>query len=77
VSVDGDLSTRFRLLREQAGYTQAEFAAIVGVEQPHIARFEAGAYDRATITTLRHFARALGYELAVFFVRATEAGCDA
>jgi len=46
--------------RLKKGWTQAELARRVGMQQPNIARLEGGDYDRVSLPTLKKIARALG-----------------
>jgi transcriptional regulator with XRE-family HTH domain len=46
--------------RLKKGWTQAELARRVGMQQPNIARLEGGNYDRVSLPTLKKIARALG-----------------
>jgi transcriptional regulator with XRE-family HTH domain len=46
--------------RLKKGWTQAELARRVGIQQPNIARLEGGNYDRVSLPTLKKIARALG-----------------
>ena len=46
--------------RLKKGWTQAELARRVGMQQPNIARLEGGNYDRVSMPTLKKVARALG-----------------
>jgi len=47
------------------GWTQAELARRVGMQQPNIARLEGGNYDRVSLPTLKKVARALGAEIEI------------
>ena len=51
--------------RLKKGWTQAELAQRVGMQQPNIARLEGGNYDRVSLPTLRKVARALGAEIQI------------
>ncbi len=70
-----DLAERMTEMRRAAGLSQQQFADRVGRKQPFIARLERGAYDRCGLSTLRTFARAMGYELDAsrMFVEGTAA----
>jgi len=46
--------------RLKNGWTPAELARRVGMQQPNIARLEGGTYDRMSLPTLKKVARALG-----------------
>lgn len=62
-----------RGMREQAGLTQAQLANLVGVSQPMIARLERGLDQRTPRwETLRKIALALGKQLKLSFVEASE-----
>lgn len=50
-----ELGRRVRLLREKAGWTQAQLAERIGVQAPAVSRFEGGA-KRVTLETLRRIA---------------------
>jgi predicted transcriptional regulator len=51
--------------RLKKGWTQAELARRVGMQQPNIARLEGGTYDRVSLPTLKKIARALGAKIQV------------
>ena len=51
--------------RLKRGWTQAELARRVGMQQPNIARLEGGNYDRVSLPTLKKVARALGAEIEI------------
>ena len=51
--------------RLKKGWTQAELARRVGMQQPNIARLEGGNYDRVSLPTLKKIARALGAEVEI------------
>ena len=51
--------------RLKKGWTQAELARRVGMQQPNIARLEGGNYDRVSLPTLKKIARALGTKVQV------------
>ena len=51
--------------RLKRGWTQAELARRVGMQQPNIARLEGGNYDRVSLPTLKKVARALGAEIQI------------
>lgn len=59
-----ELGEAVRLRREVLGMTQAQLAAVTGMQQPAIARFEAGG-TMPTIVVLERFAEALGMKLTV------------
>ncbi|MGH7846234.1 MAG: helix-turn-helix domain-containing protein [Candidatus Binatia bacterium] len=51
--------------RLKKGWTQAELARRVGMQQPNIARLEGGNYDRVSLPTLKKVARGLGAEIQI------------
>ena len=51
--------------RLKRGWTQAELARRVGMQQPNIARLEGGNYDRVSLPTLKKVARDLGAEIEI------------
>jgi len=51
--------------RLEAGLTQAELAAKLGVSQAQVARIEKSGYDTYTLTTLRRHVQALGKKLHI------------
>lgn len=51
--------------RLKKGWSQAELARRVGMQQPNIARLEGGNYDRVSLPTLKKVARALGAEIEI------------
>lgn len=59
------LSDRMTAMRKQQKLSQEELAKRVGCRQPFIAKLEGGAYDKCEISTLRTFARAMGFDVSV------------
>jgi len=59
------LSQRMKALRKQRGLSQEELACRVGCKQPFIAKLEAGAYDRVGLSSVRTYARAMGYDVSL------------
>lgn len=59
---------RLRELREQAGLTQAQLAARIGVGQRQVSKIEHGDLDSAKIGTIRSYLEAVGGELALEYV---------
>lgn len=59
---------RLRELREQAGLTQAELAARIGVGQRQVSRIEHGDLDNARIGTVRRYLEAVGGDMAIEYV---------
>ncbi len=59
-----ELGETVRLRREALGLTQAQLAEATGMQQPAVARFEAGG-TMPTIMVLERFADALGMRLTV------------
>ena len=57
-----DVPTAIRT-RLKKGWTQAELARRVGMQQSNIARLEGGHYDRVSLPTRKKVARALGAEI--------------
>ena len=51
--------------RLKKGWSQAELARRVGMQQPNIARLEGGNYDRVSLPTLKKVARALGTKIEI------------
>ncbi|MEU2282066.1 helix-turn-helix transcriptional regulator [Streptomyces sp. NPDC013178] len=61
-----DLGRAVRERREALGMTQAQLARVTGMQQPAVARFEAGG-TMPTLPLLERFAVALGMRLCVGF----------
>ena len=61
------LGDKIRLLREQAGLTQAELASKVGTQPSQISRIEHADYNRHSVETLRRIATALHSKLRIEF----------
>lgn len=59
---------RLRELREQAGLTQAQLAARIGVGQRQVSKIEHGDLDSAKIGTIRSYLEAVGGGLAIEYV---------
>ncbi|MFJ3787346.1 helix-turn-helix domain-containing protein [Kitasatospora sp. NPDC090091] len=59
-----ELGETVRLRRESLGMTQSQLAAAAGMQQPAIARFEAGG-TMPTLVVLERLASALGMRLTV------------
>ncbi|MGW2869520.1 XRE family transcriptional regulator [Kitasatospora xanthocidica] len=59
-----ELGEAVRLRREALGMTQVQLAVALGMQQPAVARFEAGG-TMPTIVVLERFAEALGMRLTV------------
>ena len=58
------IGKRIRALRTQAGLTQDELAAKVGVSRVYIAQMETGKQDNPTLKVLRALAKALRVDVA-------------
>lgn len=59
---------RLRELREQAGFTQAQLAARIGVGQRQVSKIENGDLDSAKIGTIRNYLEAVGGEMSIEYV---------
>lgn len=59
---------RLRELREQAGLTQAQLAARIGVGQRQVSKIEHGDLDSAKVGTIRSYLEAVGGGLALEYV---------
>lgn len=59
---------QLRELREQAGLTQAELAARIGVGQRQVSKIENGDLDSAKIGTIRSYLEAVGGEMRIEYV---------
>lgn len=59
------LAHRMKDLRKSRGMSQEELARRVGCKQPFIAKLEAGAYDRIGLSSIRTYARAMGFDIAL------------
>jgi transcriptional regulator with XRE-family HTH domain len=70
-----EFSERMKAMRKESGLSQVELAEKLGCSQSFIAKLERGGYDRSGLSTLRTFARAMGYDINVkrMFERATSA----
>ncbi len=67
--VVAELAMAVRRMREEAGLTQAQLAALIGVKQPMIARVERGSDQRTPRwDVLRRVGLALGKQLVLEFV---------
>ena len=51
--------------RQEAGLTQKELAARLGLSQAQVARIEKARYDAYTLTTLRRYVEALGADFTL------------
>lgn len=60
-----DLWLKLVEARLEAGLTQAELAAKIGVSQAQVARIEKIGYDNYTLKTLRRHVQALGKKLHI------------
>jgi transcriptional regulator with XRE-family HTH domain len=60
-----NLSERMKELRKSRGLSQVALAERVGCKQPFIAKLEKGAYDRVGLSTIRTYARAMGYDVSL------------
>ena len=54
--------------RTKAKMTQAQLARKIGTKTPAISRIESPGYGKASLTTLKKVANALGYEVQVKFI---------
>jgi len=61
-TVLGDQPQSLRVLRLRKGMSQAQLAAAIGTQQPHIARIESGHAD-VRLETCRRIAQVLGVDL--------------
>lgn len=59
---------RLRELREQAGLTQAELAARIGVGQRQVSKIEHGDLDSTKVGTIRSYLEAVGGGLSIEYV---------
>lgn len=59
---------KLRELREQAGLTQAQLAARIGVGQRQVSKIEHGDLDSAKVGTIRSYLEAVGGGLAIEYV---------
>ena len=67
--VVAEVAMAVRRMREEAGLTQAQLAALIGVKQPMIARVERGSDPRTPRwDVLRRVGLALGKQLVLEFV---------
>jgi DNA-binding XRE family transcriptional regulator len=67
--VVAELAMALRRMRDEAGLTQAQLAALIGVKQPMIARVERGTDPRTPRwDVLRRVGLALGKQLVLEFV---------
>jgi len=72
--VVAELAMAVRRMREEAGLTQAQLAALIGVKQPMIARVERGSDQRTPRwDVLRRVGLALGKQLVLEFVSSKRA----
>ncbi len=55
--------------RTRAGMSQAQLARKIGTKTPAISRLESLGYGKASLTTLRKVANALGCEVQVKFIQ--------
>lgn len=59
---------RLRELREDAGLTQAQLAARIGVGQRQVSKIEHGDLDNAKVGTIRNYLEAVGGGLSIEYV---------
>lgn len=59
---------RLRELREQAGLTQSQLAARIGVGQRQVSKIERGDLDNAKVGTIRSYLEAVGGSLTLEYV---------
>lgn len=59
---------RLRELREEAGLTQAQVAARMGVGQRQVSKIENGEVENAKVSTLRKYLEAIGGNMSVDFI---------
>ena len=72
--VVAEVAMAVRRMREEAGLTQAQLAALIGVKQPMIARLERGSDQRTPRwDVLRRVGLALGKQLVLAFVSSRRA----
>ena len=57
-----------RELRHEAGLTQVQLAAKLGVPQPFVSKYESG-QRRLDVVELRHVAKALGFSMSELLSR--------
>jgi len=69
-----EFSERMKVMRKECGLSQVELSKKLRCSQPFIAKLERGGYDRCGLSTLRTFARAMGYDINVnrMFEHATQ-----
>jgi len=68
--LDKSLAFQIRSLRDQGGWTQAQFAEKLGIKHPNnvSARLENPNYGKHTLTTLKNIAAACDVALVVWFI---------
>lgn len=62
-----DIAYQIYDLRKEKGLTQTQFAKMIGVSQPNIARIEKADYRNYTIKTLEKVAQALNTTVQIYF----------
>lgn len=61
-----DLAQKIRDARESAGFTQEQFAPMLGVALRTLTRYESGATERISVDTLIRIAKLSGKPLSFF-----------
>jgi len=62
--------------RTKAKMTQAQLARRIGTKTPAISRLESPGYGKASLTTLKRIAHALGYQVQVKFISKNRSQTD-
>lgn len=68
LNTEFDIARQFIALRKEQGMSQREFARVVGIKQPQLARLESGR-EIPKIQTLIKIAKQVGYNIEVRVVR--------
>ena len=57
------------IARKKSNMSQADLAKRLHTKQPSIARFENGGFNKASISTIKDYANALGFDLKIRLIK--------
>ena len=60
-----ELGKKIKQLRKERGYTQEEFALLIGISRATLSKIENGTFAKVSVVVLYNALSTLGYELSL------------